>query len=120
MNTMNSMIYHYTAKLVRVIDGDSLVLDIDLGFSTYTLRHVRLIGINAPELRTRNPIEKQAGHAAKAHIEKLLTGRLTVTSRQLDKFGRVLGVVFSELKDGTHINVNDQMIVDGHATAYVP
>ena len=51
--------YHYKAQLVRVIDGDTIEADIDLGFKTWTRRKVRLAGIDTPEIRTRDLEEKK-------------------------------------------------------------
>jgi micrococcal nuclease len=64
--------YHYKAKLVRVIDGDTIDVDIDLGFDVWLKRQrIRLAGIDAPESRTRNKAEKVLGLAAKARLTEL-------------------------------------------------
>ena len=86
--------YTYPAELVRVIDGDTAVLRIDLGFNTSTTQHVRFIGYNAPELHGRNASKAQA---AKAELENLLAGRKLIvkTSKDfLQTFARYLADVW--------------------------
>ena len=69
--------YHYKAKLVRVIDGDTIDVDIDLGFDVWLKRQrVRLAGIDAPESRTRNKAEKVLGLAAKARLTELCSAEM--------------------------------------------
>jgi micrococcal nuclease len=89
--------YNYNANLVRVIDGDSLIVDIDLGFNIWVRNiSVRLYGVDTPEIRTKNPTEKTAGYLAKSRVEDLLSdGKLQITTMLdvSDKFGRILGVV---------------------------
>ena len=58
--------YQYKAKLIRVVDGDTVDAMIDCGFSTFKKERIRLYGINTPETRTRDKKEKEKGFAAKA------------------------------------------------------
>jgi len=98
--------YEYNCKIVRVIDGDSIVVDIDLGFDTWRCgERIRLYGIDTPECRTRNAEEKAAGLLAKEFVEETLHvgGTYKLTTRQKDKFGHYLGVI--KLTDETSINV---------------
>ena len=60
--------YEYDAKVLRVVDGDTVDALIDIGFSVWVKKRIRLHGINAPESRTRDLIEKKAGLAAKAQF----------------------------------------------------
>lgn len=89
--------YTYKAKIKRVIDGDSIVIDIDLGFDTWIKdQSVRLHGIDTPEVRTKDPLEKAHGKLAKAFVEQVLpegTEVAITTVKDGDKFGRVLGIV---------------------------
>lgn len=89
--------YTYKAKVKRVIDGDSVVIDIDLGFDTWLKdQSVRLHGIDTPEVRTKDLLEKQHGQLAKAFVEKILpegTEVAITTVKDDDKFGRVLGII---------------------------
>lgn len=98
--------YTYRAELVRVIDGDTVVLDIDLGFETWLRNQVvRLYGLNTPEIRGK---EKPEGLEVKAWMEERLYGREIVLQSIQDKkgsFGRWLGILFA---DGE--NVNEELL----------
>jgi micrococcal nuclease len=102
--------YNYTAKLVRVIDGDSIIVDIDLGFSIWIKnKSVRLLGVDTPELRTKDNYEKKAAILAKERVEGLLTdGTLIITTvlDKQDKFGRILGTLYTNNGD----NINNILI----------
>ena len=65
-------LYHYKAKLVRVIDGDTVDVMIDLGFDVWIKKRLRLYGIDAPETRTRNLELKKKGKASTKRLEELL------------------------------------------------
>ena len=125
--------YEYNCKIVREIDGDSIILDIDLGFSHWIHNEsIRLYGIDTPECRTRNALEKKAGLLAKEFVEDALhVGETyTLTTREKGKFGRYLGVIM--LSDKTSINAalvsehlavpyygqSKQAIEDAHAANY--
>jgi micrococcal nuclease len=101
-------LYTYAAKLKRVIDGDTVVLDLDLGFYQWRLdRSYRLSRIDAPEMGTAE------GVAAKEHL-MLLTAEVAsfmVTTAKADSFDRWIIELFA---DGR--NLNDQMVTDGFAT----
>jgi micrococcal nuclease len=100
--------WEYNAKVIRVIDGDTIEADIDLGFNLHYIAKVRLAGINAPEMRT---VE---GPVAKAKLTELLVAPLvirTTLNKEFEKYGRVLGVIYAT---GTN-NVNQQMISEGYA-----
>ena len=64
--------YIYSAKCLRVVDGDTLDAQVDLGFDTFKKIRIRLVGINTPESRTRDLEEKERGLAAKARVKELL------------------------------------------------
>ena len=107
--------YHYKAKLVRVIDGDTIDVDIDLGFDVWLKRQrVRLAGIDAPESRTRNNAEKVLGLAAKARLTELCSAEMQLESLGTGKFGRILGI--PKTSDGVSICSN--LIDAGHAVEY--
>ena len=119
------MIYIYKAELIRVIDGDTVDLVIDLGFDTFRHERFRLYGIDAPEIRTL------AGKAAKAWLWDALQplGAIYVQTIQLstkakrDKYGRFLAVLYDELptlipivREPIHpSSINAQIITEGHA-----
>ena len=125
--------YEYNCKIVRVIDGDSIVVDIDLGFGLWIHgESIRLFGVDCPECRSRDPKEKAAGLAAKDFVKGLLHdgGTYTLTTKEKGKFGRYLGVIM--LSDKTSVNAalvtehlavpyhgqNKQEIEDAHAANY--
>ena len=92
--------YEYKAKLLRIVDGDTVDVLIDVGFSTFKKERVRLYGINTPECRTRNLEEKKRGLAAKDRLEEIIAsfGENFLIKTQIDKkgkYGRILGEIFS-------------------------
>jgi micrococcal nuclease len=115
------MANEYEVKVLRVVDGDTVDVDIDLGFGIIlTDERVRISGIDAPESRTSDPIEKIFGLAAKDRLKELL-GKKAILITYDDKngedmkgkFGRVLGDF--KINDKT---VADILIEEGHAVAY--
>jgi micrococcal nuclease len=116
--------YTYKVELVKVVDGDTIDVIIDLGFDIFVKKRVRLVGINTPECRTRDLKEKALGLAAKDRVKAILKENLkfTLESTKLGKFGRVLGNVYITVLDGTEsltqICLNDQLIKEKHAVAY--
>ena len=112
--------YTYKAKLDRVVDGDTIDVNIDLGFDISVHKRVRLAGIDTPESRTRDLEEKKRGLAAKDRLIEILDkGSLQVESKEVGKYGRVLGVlhVYPESLD-LPINVNETLVSEGHAVEY--
>ena len=105
----------YQAELDRVVDGDTVDVILDLGFDVKLHKQrVRLHGIDTPESRTRNLAEKKLGLAAKERLKELCVGRFKVKSLGKGKYGRVLGIPYTE--DGEDIC---QMLIDeGHAVEY--
>ena len=86
--------YEYKATIVKVVDGDSIYVDIDLGFDVWLRnQRIRLYGIDTPECRTRNKREKAHGLLAKKYVQKaLIVGRTyALTTKEKGKFGRFLG-----------------------------
>ena len=98
--------FDYQCKLLRVVDGDTIDVHIDLGFSVWHKARVRMLGIDTPESRTRNLAEKALGKASSARLKEMLTRKkLRIEcSKEKGKFGRVLGIVFAADRDGTEIN----------------
>ena len=71
--------YEYNVTIVKVVDGDTVDVDIDLGFGmTYKKQRVRMVGIDTPESRTRDLVEKKFGKASKKHLKRLLNHQLIV------------------------------------------
>ena len=97
--------YEYNCKIVRVIDGDSIVVDIDLGFGLWIHgESIRLYGVDCPECRSRDKEEKAVGLAAKEFVEDALHvgGIYRLQTKEKGKFGRYLGTIY--LTDDTSIN----------------
>jgi micrococcal nuclease len=109
--------YEYNCKIVRVVDGDTIDVDIDLGFNHWIHdERIRLFGVDCPECRSRDPEEKAAGLAAKDYVKGLLHdgGTYTLTTKEKGKFGRYLGVI--QLTDKT--SVNGALVKEKFAVAY--
>ena len=112
--------YEYKCKLVRVVDGDTIDVDIDLGFGVWMQnQRIRMYGIDTPESRTSDPVEKLYGKAATAFLEKgTNSGKLVLKTFKDDrgKFGRILGEIWY---DGDNMyNINQMLIDNHHAVAY--
>ena len=117
MKTENKL-YHYSAEVTRVVDGDTVDAFVDLGFDMHSKQRVRLYGINTPECRTRDLVEKKAGLAAKARLKEMLreSKNKCVIKTRLDKkgkYGRVLGVLYVDDCD-----FNTKLVKEGHAKKY--
>jgi len=108
--------YKYRAKLIRVIDGDTVDAMIDLGFGTWVKKRIRLYGINTPEVRTRDLLEKKAGIGAAARLQELMDdcgGNFNLESHGVGKYGRCLGTLFIN-----NIDINMLLLNEGFAEEY--
>ena len=115
--------YEYKCKILRVVDGDTVDIDIDLGFGMWMHKErVRMMGIDTPESRTRDKVEKKFGLASKARLKELLpVGSKQHLKTEIDrsgedkkgKFGRILGDFIVDEKRCTDI-----LVEEGHAVAY--
>lgn len=103
--------FEYRARLIRVIDGDTIFVEIDLGFRTYRQDALRLLGINTPELVGAN---KAAGIAARDHLINLLPTYFLIRTfkNPTDKYGRWLAEIYTD-----DYFINGKMVADGHAVA---
>jgi|LWDU01.1.fsa_nt_gi micrococcal nuclease len=120
-------LYRYKAHLLRIVDGDTIKVEIDLGFGIFHRCTVRMYGIDTPECRTRNKFEKTWGLAAKYRLVDILSreNRDFVLQTSVDKkgkFGRVLGTVF--LNDSSDLqpqgtNVNRLLVKENLAIPYM-
>ena len=119
--------YEYRAHIIKVVDGDTVDVDIDLGFGiVLSNERVRINGIDTPESRTRDKVEKKFGLAAKARLKSLL-GKTCILKTQINKsgedmkgkFGRILGDfdVYDAATDSWR-PVTAVLIDEGHAVAY--
>jgi micrococcal nuclease len=112
--------FFYQAKVLKVIDGDTLDLLVDLGFNVHHQIRVRLNGVNTPESRTTDKAEKQLGLQAKAFTEDWVARHPVVhvsTSKdKKEKFGRILALVYCD--ESKHCCLNEALIDSGNARAY--
>jgi len=110
--------YEYSCKITRVVDGDTVDVILDLGFSILHKCRVRLYGIDTPESRTRNKDEKIRGKLASAFLKNAIKKgkKVTLRSKLKDskgKYGRVLGEIVVD-----EININQSMIINHMAVRY--
>jgi micrococcal nuclease len=114
--------YEYRVKkLITVVDGDTIDVDIDLGFDISLQKRVRLAGIDTPESRTSDKAEKVLGLEAKEYLKKNLKDAQTIVIKtelpdSSEKYGRILGWLFV---DGATTSINAKMIEDGYAWNYM-
>ena len=115
--------YEYKCKIVKVVDGDTVDVDIDLGFGCWLRdERVRIMGIDTPESRTSDKVEKIFGLKAKERLNSLL-GANAILQTQVSKngenmkgkFGRILGNFLTE--DGSKVCA-DVLVAEGHAVHY--
>lgn len=106
--------YEYNATPVRVIDGDTVVMNIDLGFNIHHISPCRLYGINAYELKDKDPEKRELARKGRAELETLLDianpKPMHIASMGLDKYGRPLVIIG---------DINDQMKHAGLAVSYL-
>jgi len=115
------MFEYYVKKVTKVVDGDTIDVEIDLGFDISFSSRVRLAGIDTPESRTTDKMEKALGLEVKAYLKNAIDGAKTVVIKtekmdSSEKYGRILGWVFL---DGSKISINEQMISEGYAWGYM-
>ena len=116
--------YNYKISVVKVVDGDTIDAEIDLGFDIKVKKRIRFMGMNAPESRTKDSEEKARGLAAKDRVKALLEGckNIQLHSHGIGKFGRCLGEIFLDTVDGqeklTVESLNELLIREGHAVEY--
>jgi micrococcal nuclease len=110
--------YTYKAEVIRVIDGDTVVLNIDLGFKIHHITPCRLAGINAPEMNAKDEKVRAAAVQSKEFLSGLLLEGMEVTiiSKKLDKYGRP--VVYFLAESNKYASVNDLMLISKHAVIY--
>lgn len=108
--------FEYTCTVMRVVDGDTLMLDIDVGFRMHYQSKCRLARVNAPEML------EFGGVQARLFVESELAkaAKLVVTSKRLDKYGRVLGEVrFTRaVEPDAWVNLSDLLLSTGHGVPY--
>jgi micrococcal nuclease len=113
--------YEYRVEIKRVVDGDTVDVDIDLGFGIWMKNErIRLFGIDTPESRTRDKEEKKYGLAAKMFLENMLDDTKIIMKTNKDaegKFGRILGS-FWRTTNYADQSINDYLVEKHHAVRY--
>ena len=113
--------YIYKAKVTNIVDGDTVDVEIDLGFGIKMNERIRLYDIDTPEIRTRDLNEKARGIAAKDFLTKTLKSYnnniiIKTHFNKRGKFGRILGELYSP--DMTS-NINQLLVTEGHVKQYL-
>ena len=112
-------LWHYRATVTRIIDGDTIEVDIDLGFKT-TLKkeRIRLLGIDTPELRSRDESERARAKLAKEYVESVIPVgtevRITTRKDEKGKYGRYLAQVRYKKEDGTEYLLDQSLREHNH------
>ena len=109
--------YEYNCKIRRVVDGDTIDVDVDLGFNTWRINErVRLYGVDTPECRSRDEQEKAAGLLAKKFVSETLHVGETykITTKEKDKYGRYLGLI----KISGDLTINVALVTERLAVPY--
>jgi len=115
------MFEYYVKKVTKIVDGDTIDVEIDLGFDISFSSRVRLAGIDTPESRTADKAEKALGLEAKAYLKHAIDSAKSVVIKtekmdSSEKYGRILGWVYI---NGDTESLNDKMINDGYAWGYM-
>lgn len=112
------MTYQYNAEIIRCVDGDTVDAWIDVGFDMRIKQRLRLHGIDTPETRTKDPIEKKVGLMAKARVRELLEVGKTypIWTVEKGKFGRYLARIY--LDEARNQCVNDMLVEENLALIY--
>ena len=115
--------FEYNFKLIKVVDGDTVDIDIDLGFGVWLKnQRIRLIGIDTPESRTRDDEEKKFGLLAKEEVIKYLANckKFKSYKDEKGKFGRILGdFEVYEHKTGSWMDLSRALITNHHGVKYM-
>ena len=116
------VMYEYRVKkVIKIVDGDTIDVDIDLGFDISYTQRVRLAGIDTPESRTTDKKEKTLGLEVKDRLKKAIDAATNVVIKtekpdSSEKYGRILGWVFL---DDNKVSINQTLIDEGYAWGYM-
>ena len=115
------MYEYFVKEVTKVVDGDTIDVVIDLGFDIMFSSRVRLAGIDTPESRTTDKVEKALGLESKEYLKKNLKDAKSIVIKtekmnSSEKYGRILGWLY--INDDTE-SINDKMINDGYAWGYL-
>jgi micrococcal nuclease len=112
--------YTYKAKLVRVINGDTLDIEIDLGFDLSIKQRLKLYGVDTPDSRSTDLEIRQKGLDVKQRVIEVLTKEFTVTTilNKRGKYGRILGKIYVVDEKDNKVCINELLVEEGHASRY--
>lgn len=115
------MYEYHVRKVTKVVDGDTIDVDIDLGFDISFSSRVRLAGIDTPESRTTDKYEKELGLEVKKKLTELIANAkdIVIRTEKMDsseKYGRILGWLYL---DGEPLSVNEALVAGGYAWGYL-
>lgn len=114
--------YTYRVKKIhKIVDGDTIDVDIDLGFNVSFFQRVRLAGIDTPESRTTDKYEKELGLEVKKKLAEYLASAKDIVIRtekpdSTEKYGRILGWLYT---DNNEKSINESLISSGYAWSYM-
>jgi endonuclease YncB( thermonuclease family) len=117
----NTMYQYKIRKIIDIIDGDTLKVELSLGFYIYHEITLRLVDINAPEVRTINEEVKKYGIRAKEKLQEYINGGdgnliiSTLKPKSEDKYGRILGTLY---KEGQNLTASEYMLANSYAWYY--
>ena len=110
-------LFNYKAKVIRVIDGDTVKLNIDLGFTINWESNCRMAGIDTDELKSKDNTLRESALKAKAYLEtQLKPGDIVlIKSKALDKYKRPIVQIIT----GAGLNLNEDLVTKGYAKRYM-
>lgn len=110
--------YQYKATLLNVVDGDTIDMDVDMGFSVRIKQRLRLLGIDTPELNSKDPVEREKALQAKQFVLDTLKigGTYVIDTYKDDKYGRLLAVIY--LNKSIDSTLNNLLVSSGLARVY--
>lgn len=118
---MSKRYFYENVIVTKIVDGDTIDVNIDLGFHTWKFARIRFLGMNAPEIKG---VERPQGLESKEFLSKLIPvdSEVKFDCKGQDKYGRWLGVIYKEIKDEEgnvkDLDVNNYMVESGHAVIY--
>jgi micrococcal nuclease len=109
----------YNAVVKKVVDGDTIDVEIDMGFKIFSHERVRLARINTPELNALDPIVRSAAQSAMLAVNNLVLGKqVVISTKKTDLYGRYLAEVYYVDQDGQQLNLSDELLAKGLAVMY--
>jgi micrococcal nuclease len=112
--------YEYKCYTIKVVDGNTIDAQVDLGFNVLIRQRIKLYGVNVGDIKSYNEHEKNQALAAKSKLTDLIGKEFicqTIVNKR-GKIGRTLGKVFVEQEDGSLLDINQKLIDEGVATPF--